>query len=179
MECIVAGQAPEVPTRVKTIWLGRGIVAALLMESTRSAPLETGGVLLGWRTSEHICVTSIVGPGPAADHARTSFTPDANWQTEQIAQLYAGSGRRLAYLGDWHTHPGAAPTPSARDRRTLHAISRHPPARCPQPIMIILGQTQADEWTATGHSVARDRRRGTPHLTSLPLEADEDLQGFD
>lgn len=178
MGCILPEQAPEVPSPLTTIYLGRGIVAALLTEATRCVPLETGGILLGWRTSEHICVTSIVGPGPAACHSRTSFNPDAKWQSEQIAQLYAESNRRLAYLGDWHTHPGAAPNPSARDQQTLRAISRHPPARCPQPVMVILGQPQTDEWMAAGHSIARDRHRGKLHLTSLPLQVDEDLQGF-
>jgi integrative and conjugative element protein (TIGR02256 family) len=178
MGCNVPGQAPEVLTPLTIIWLGRGIGAALLMEAARCAPLETGGVLLGWRTTKHICVTNIIGPGPAARHSSTSFNPDAKWQTEQIARLYAVSARRLAYLGDWHTHPGAAPTTSARDRETLQAICQHAPARCPQPIMVILGQPQTDEWVAAGHSVTRDPDRGTLHLTILPLKMDEDLQGF-
>ncbi|UKA54509.1 Mov34/MPN/PAD-1 family protein [Arthrobacter sp. FW305-BF8] len=88
----------------------------------------------------HTCVTNEVGPGPGASHNKASFNPDADWQSHQIARLYADSGRRLAYLGDWHTHPGAFPTPGARDLETLQAIARHSPARCPEPIMVIIGQ---------------------------------------
>lgn len=140
--------------------------------------METGGVLLGWRSPGHICVTNMVGPGPAARHDKASFDPDAEWQATQIAQLYAESGRRLSYLGDWHTHPGATPNPSARDRQTLRTIARHPPARCPQPVMVILGQPRPDQWVAASHSVVRDRFLSTLRVTRLPLRVDEELEGF-
>ncbi|MGJ9373832.1 Mov34/MPN/PAD-1 family protein [Nesterenkonia sp. CF4.4] len=166
------------PAQLTTVWLGNRITAALLREANAKAPFETGGVLLGWRSSEHICVTNIVGPGPNARHDRTSFDPDSGWQAEQIAQLYADSGRRLSYLGDWHTHPGVSPDPSPLDRRTLRAISRHPPARCTQPVMVILGQSHLDEWVASSHSVVRHRLSRILHVTQLPLRTDEQLMGF-
>ncbi|MHA7146475.1 Mov34/MPN/PAD-1 family protein [Arthrobacter sp. TmT3-37] len=163
-------------TPLTTAWLGKGILERLFHEAAEFAPLETGGVLLGWRSPGHICVTRIVGPGPGARHHKMSFDPDTKWQAEQIAQLYADSGRRLSYLGDWHTHPGATPNPSARDRQTLRTIARHPPARCPQPLMVIIGQPHSDQWEASGHSVTRDRFLKTLKVTSLPLHTNEELQ---
>lgn len=175
---LVADQTREMSTQLTTTWLGKGVAKALFMETTRSAPLETGGVLLGWRTTEHICVTDIVGPGPGASHARDSFVPDAEWQSEEVARLYAESGRRLAYLGDWHTHPGGTSNPSLRDQQTLSAIARHAPARCPQPIMIILGQHHGDEWTASCHLITNGHNERKRRLMSVPLQIDEEIEGF-
>lgn len=104
-------------------------------------PLETGGVLVGYVGSRAIEVTGIVGPGPNARHAPTRFSPDAVWQAERIAELYAESGRRLSYLGDWHSHPKGTPAASQRDRATLRHIAAYPDARCPDPLMLILGGT--------------------------------------
>lgn len=94
---------------------------------------------MGYQVATRLTITDVIGPGPAAKHERFAFTPDTQWQVERIAELYARSGRRLSYLGDWHTHPLGRPTPSHRDRETLRTISRYPDARCPQPLMLILG----------------------------------------
>ncbi|WP_090587609.1 Mov34/MPN/PAD-1 family protein [Arthrobacter subterraneus] len=173
-----AGQAPVVRARV-TIWIGRNVLDDLLEEAARCAPLETGGVLLGWRTEDAVCITNMVGPGPDARHARDSFSPDATWQSDQIALLYARSGRRLAYLGDWHTHPGAVPVPSSRDRGTLRAIARHVPARCPEPIMIILGQPRDEKWVVAGHTIRRDWWARSLRTLQVPLRTATDLEGWD
>jgi integrative and conjugative element protein (TIGR02256 family) len=159
--------------------LGNGVMEGLLLEARRCAPLETGGVLLGWRDATDVCVTNIIGPGPRATHDRTSFMPDADWQAEQVALLYSQSGRRLAYLGDWHTHPGAAPIPSARDRKTLRVISRHRPARCPNPIMVILGQVhEGERWTTAGHSVVRECFPPTIRVVESTVSVDASLRGW-
>ena len=101
-------------------------------------PLETGGVLLGWRTAGRTHVAVATGPGPRAQHRRRSFTPDADWQEHIIATAYEASERRVTYLGDWHTHPGGSPTLSDMDMRTLEVIACHPEARCPDALMLVL-----------------------------------------
>ncbi|MDI2020029.1 Mov34/MPN/PAD-1 family protein [Paenarthrobacter nicotinovorans] len=150
-----------------TIWLSNSIATALLDHAENYAPLETGGILLGWRAPGNIHITHIIGPGPAAQHTKTSFTPDHDWQTEQIDRLYTDSGRRLAYLGDWHTHPKGSPIPSPQDLITLHTIAAHPQARCPQPLMLILGQPHTNQWAATAH-LYTGKRTPTSH-NLIPL----------
>src|SRR3954464_11679823 len=97
------------------IVLERKQLDQMLLKGRRAFPVETGGVLMGFVTMERIVVTSIVGPGPRAVHRRYSFTPDAEWQQKQVAELYERSGRRDAYLGDWHTHPGGGTRASLTD----------------------------------------------------------------
>lgn len=103
-------------------------------------PLESGGVLLGWRDQADVelVVVGVLGPGPGATHRRTRFSPDTDWQRKEVAAAYAASGRTVSYLGDWHSHPGGGDTPSRRDERTARRIARSRAARVPRPMMLIL-----------------------------------------
>lgn len=127
-----------------TVWIGHALVSEILSQAGRDSERETGGVLMGYSGpgmdgADNVVITHIVGPGPRAEHERTSFVPDYDWQNCEIAGIYEKSGRRASYLGDWHTHPRAAPIPSERDLSTLRRIALHKEARCPQPLMAIVG----------------------------------------
>ena len=101
-------------------------------------PLETGGVLIGWRdVYQDYVIESVVGPGSGAVHNLTSFQPDSSWQKARLSQIYAESDRRLVYLGDWHSHPRGRPRMSRRDKKTLKSIARFKPARLQEPVMLI------------------------------------------
>jgi integrative and conjugative element protein (TIGR02256 family) len=136
----------------------------MVTEAARHGPLETGGVLLGWRNGDDVVVSRVVGPGPGAQHESSTFHPDSEWQAARIADLYEQAGRRMEYLGDWHTHPGGRPRPSRRDERTLRHIARTAEARCPDPVMVILGSAAAGDasvWKA-GAFVLQDGSRWRP-----------------
>lgn len=111
----------------------------MLVEADERSPLETGGVLLGVADDTNVWIEAFVGPGPNAQHAKTTFIPDGEYQALRIADIYEGSNRRIAYLGDWHTHPNASPHVSWRDQKTLRLISRESKARQTKPLMLIFG----------------------------------------
>lgn len=111
----------------------------MLAEAARMAPLETGGMLLGYRVGDEVVVQAITGPGPDAKHHRARFEPDAAWQQQELERVYAESGRITTYLGDWHTHPAGVPVPSRRDRKTARKVAREKSARAPRPLTAILG----------------------------------------
>lgn len=125
------------------IVIGPEHLADMLEEGRRTLPHETGGVLMGYATSERITVTAVVGPGPRAVHRRHSFTPDAKWQEQMVAELYERSGRLDTYLGDWHTHPNGMTRASFTDWRAAWTIARSRDARCPNPVMIVVVLTAA------------------------------------
>lgn len=129
-------------------------MASIIAMADDALPSETGGILVGHYTHRNISgardavVTDVIGPGPRSTSTTVSFEPDSRWQAEELARIYELRDRRVVYLGDWHTHPGGTSTPSATDRRTLVSIARHAPARCPQPIMAILGNAGKDrKWS--------------------------------
>lgn len=131
-----------------TLWWESTPWQEMITEASERGPLETGGVLLGWRDGADVVVSHVVGPGPGAQHEPTTFHPDSVWQAARLAELYEQSGRRLEYLGDWHTHPGGRPWPSRRDERTLRHIAAWAEARCPDPVMVILGSAVAEDASA-------------------------------
>lgn len=129
-----------------TLWLPANVRSALCAEADDKHPLETGGVLLGYRAEheQHLVVTHVVGPGPRAVHERDRYAPDHAYHTTEIARVYASTSGGVDYLGDWHTHPGAAPYMSRKDVATLRRIAGAKAARAPRPVMLILGR--GPEW---------------------------------
>ncbi len=123
-----------------TAWISRGALEGIAIEAERTARLETGGVLIGYCAgTADVVVTQSIGPGPKAVHGEIRFVPDADYHESSIAKVYAASGRRHVYLGDWHTHPGADVELSKRDCRVLKRIAETKGARMPHPIMGIVG----------------------------------------
>jgi len=135
-----------VPLIGPVAWVQQAVHDDLLAQADEHAPYETGGLLLGYRHhSTEVVITDAIGPGPRANHRRTGFDPDTDWQTAELARRYDAADRRIRYLGDWHTHPAGTTALSRTDRRTLRAIGRHPDAHCPQPVMAVLAG--GDPWT--------------------------------
>ena len=151
-------------------WLARVAEAELRHEASRHPDAETGGLLLGFWSGDHVLVTGAIGPGPGAVRSKTTFLPDDAWQTAELAQRYAASGRRHTYLGDWHTHPGGGSRLSRRDRRTLSEIAHHAESRAPQPLFAILAPAPDGEITMWCYA-GRGRRPKRLAVTRLDAES--------
>lgn len=117
----------------------------VLNEAAKFTPRETGGVLLGFHEDESrsLVATDLIGAGPSARREWGRFVPDGPWQRARIAERYQASGRTLAYLGDWHSHPDGN-GPSDLDRSTAQKIASAPAARCPHPIFLIVTRGTTD-----------------------------------
>lgn len=155
------------------LWLAQSALEAMVAEARRTEPLESGGVLLGWRdqTGTELVVAHVLGPGPDATHRRTKFSPDTDWQRKEIAAAYEASGRRVTYLGDWHSHPSGGAVPSRRDEKTARRIARSRSARAPQPVMLILSGKKKT-WRAVPYRFF-DKRLQQMELESAGLLASD------
>jgi integrative and conjugative element protein (TIGR02256 family) len=155
----------------ETLWLAYDVRTPLVAEAERCSPLETGGVLMGYWSSElyEPVVTSIIGPGPKARHLREQFEPDVGFHRAEVARRYEESGRRITYLGDWHTHPGGRAALSDLDVTTLASISVAPQARAPRAVMLILAP--GPHWAPAAWRARLMRRPlRKPVLQILPLD---------
>jgi len=124
-----------------SVWLAESVLTLMHAEARRIYPLETGGVLIGWRSGVDRVIVDMRGPGLSALHGQTRFFPDHSWQLSEIRKLFASSNGDLDYLGDWHTHPDGVAMMSEQDESTLQRISR----RVASPLMAILAGG-AMEW---------------------------------
>ena len=105
---------------------------------------------MGYQAGNSFVITAMVPGGIDALRTPWSYAPDTVWQNAEIAARYERSGRRDAYLGDWHSHPNADQAYlSGDDRAVIRKIIRHRAARAPEPLMLILCGSPAG-WTFHG-----------------------------
>lgn len=148
-------------------WIAQSAFAAMVAETERCAPYETGGVLMGyWSVNPRAAVVvAIIGPGRDAVHRLRSFTPDHVFQEAEIERIYLESGRWVTYLGDWHTHPTGIAKLSLTDRLTQVRIARHREARAPKAVMAILAGGDPSWILGLWH--VQTRRLWTPSFVPL------------
>jgi integrative and conjugative element protein (TIGR02256 family) len=129
---------------MRRCWVDKEALDNLHAEAAKWRFRETGGALLGWSEGDQFVVAKVLGPGPKARHGCRFFEPDATWQQGEGERIYRESGRRVAYIGEWHTHPLGAPTPSELDRETAQMIAEEPDFRSPRPLSAIVGRRWVD-----------------------------------
>lgn len=82
---------------------------------------ETGGTILGVRRGTEFIGVINIPAGSAARRTAVNYSPDTAWQQE-IVDVVTQRLRHLAYIADWHIHPGSFDRPSSHDLRTARHI---------------------------------------------------------
>lgn len=102
--------------------------------------VETGGILIGKYTNNNTIaeIIFVVGPPPDSKHGKYSFERGIVGLKEMLESLWFDG---YFYVGEWHTHPKASPSPSGADLIQMKAISKAAQYKCPEPILLILGGT--------------------------------------
>lgn len=130
---------------MQIVWINSNILKKLFEETYDFLPLETGGVLLGYKdVLNNIVITDLIDAGPNAVHGESYFIPDGGYQQDELSRIYLQSKRITTYLGDWHSHPGQSAYMSWRDRKTLKKIAKTKDARAPNAVFLIIG-TEPEE----------------------------------
>lgn len=132
------------------LWLSVNVLAAIEATAEVKYPLETGGILVGYRSGASQIIENAIGPGPNAVHERYSFHSDHEWQCAQLDKLFLQSKGRQVYLGEWHTHPDGDCQMSTVDRRTLARICRTRRSSAPNALMVI-GAGRPGAWLWMAH----------------------------
>ena len=130
------------------VWLSSAAVESMLTTARKAGKRETGGILIG-RYDPDGWMAEVVEATPKPRGSKSGWW----WFTRSNSGLAALLERRwnegYYYLGEWHFHPGGAPTPSERDKRSMQRISSDPAYQCPQPILVILGGTIDATWNVS------------------------------
>lgn len=107
---------------------------------------ETGGILVGHYNADRnraIVTKASLAPKDSR-RGRTWFVRGVFRLQEWLRELWTGRGEY--YLGEWHYHPGGSCQPSGTDARQMEEIALDPKYGCPEPLLIIIGQLQHNQW---------------------------------
>lgn len=126
-------------SRRMNLYLCKTAFAQLCSEAIQHRDVETGGILIGYETSDAVVITNATGPGPQAQHRRYRIELDLTYIRECTSRAN-DAGRQ--YQGSWHKHPvRREPRPSFTDRRLLRRTTRSKNYRLTTAIMIITTTT--------------------------------------
>lgn len=136
---------PHCPTcgrpGVKEIVICSSVREAMFAQVEASPRAETGGILIGFRSTSGAAVVLEATPaGPAATETPFVFERDAEFVQARLNEAAIRLGVRGQYLGEWHSHLEARPRPSARDVESLTGIAAAPGYLTNEPIMLIAGR---------------------------------------
>lgn len=122
------------------IWVSETVLRIIGTEARKCAPLETGGILLGYRSADHEqVITHALGPGPDASHDRIEYVPDYPHDRRSALDWWEKTNGTEYYLGDWHSHPECAPYLSNRDEEVLGMIALDQESQLTCPVMLVVG----------------------------------------
>ena len=128
------------------------VVGQLERLAREGLPTETGGLLLGTYSGRRSVLTlrAALPPPPDSVRSRRTFVRGI----EGLSPFVGGvpiDGRLARVVGEWHSHPAAAPTPSRTDRAQMTWAAARRLFGCPTPILLIIGREllDPDDWTVT------------------------------
>ncbi len=102
--------------------------------------LESGGILIGYRRPPHMHVTACTTPFPKDIRSRFCFYRRDNQHRQIAHQHWKDTEGQAYYLGDWHTHPTAVPSPSTLDLKEWSKLMESSVG--PQLLFIIVGTSK-------------------------------------
>ncbi len=128
---------------MRRAWISEAARAALIEAAERSAPYETGGVLVGvLRDGDAWIVMAVEVEDPARGRSRFVIPEGV---TPAVVEIARQIDIRFGYVGDWHSHPADLPA-SPTDRSTLAKSARRHRTDI-QPVMLIVVRAAPDGWS--------------------------------
>ena len=126
-------------------------LAQILAFCTEARRNETGGLLVGRYSADLVTATVYkVGSAPPDSQAgRTWFKRGIRGLTEWLESLWLKED--CYFIGEWHFHPYASPTPSSTDFNQMKRISKDPSWQCQTPMLLILGGDPRADWSLSAH----------------------------
>lgn len=125
-----------------TIEIPNGLIDAMRQAGLAHYPKEFGGILIGEYTKDKLTVNITDSILPSKyQSSPVSFDRGVEGLEEKLLDLFKGKPSKI-YVGEWHTHPNAAPYPSGTDICALQQIVAADSVNINNPVMLIIGLTQ-------------------------------------
>ncbi len=145
-----------------TIQLSPDAKECIAAETARRMPLETGGILLGYREGADVMVThALVVEGSVPSGNR--YVRDDVEANRMLSEFLKdrGSNDVTGYVGEWHSHP-APFGPSPIDHAAMREIAR----TSGFPVALVVHVPNPDLFVGR---IARPQRFGRVHVADAPV----------
>ncbi|MHB8296097.1 MAG: Mov34/MPN/PAD-1 family protein [Acidimicrobiales bacterium] len=150
---------------ITEVLLAESAATMLLRAAAAAHPSETGGLLLGPRSSQRPWVTHVLEV-PSARPSPAHYVLPAGL-THPLIACARRVDRRLGYLGEWHVHP-VDTGPSRTDGRTMRRLASHPS----KPPILLLARLASSGYDLEGHVWSGVRRRQLTIIQTGDLPGD-------
>ena len=135
-------------------------VSCLMAECQKARNQETGGILIGHYSRDHAMAFVTEVTSAPIDSVRGATWFDRGVRGLKSKLQISWRKAHTFYLGEWHFHPGASPNPSSIDSTQMVKIATSRQYACPEPILLIVGGTEAHRNVA-GYVYENGTRRHT------------------
>jgi integrative and conjugative element protein (TIGR02256 family) len=110
-------------------------------ERVNGRRVETGGILFGHADEflKILWVDEISGPPPDSLQSSTAFVCGTAGVSDMNAEKTKRTGKSVAFVGMWHTHPGGIPFPSDTDYSAMANLLTSDEFHPKRFLMIIIG----------------------------------------
>lgn len=119
---------------IEGVLFDNGVLDTMLKATRRHSPVEAGGLMLGLRRDRYLHVVEATTPYAWDRQSRVSFFRSSKAHRMRALRLWRKSGKRVDWLGEWHSHPGFSRTPSGTDLRNWRTLVKHRKAPMVFPI---------------------------------------------
>ncbi len=131
---------------VGTIVVRAAALQALRGYRQRPRAAERGGVLAGYRSGRRWVITHVSPPSARSLGGLFWVRRDRRDAQRFINRVFTETNGTVNYLGEWHTHPEAKPTPSACDRKMLSDLLTISRLEIAFLVGVIVGDTGQLQW---------------------------------
>lgn len=105
------------------VLIADGVIERITDETLRfGGRKERGGILIGQRREEHLHVHEATLPMRLDWGTRFAFCRFAAGHQAVATLRWRSSGETMDWVGEWHSHPQAVPSPSAIDLASWRGI---------------------------------------------------------
>ena len=129
--------------RKYTVRLSNACFLKMMEMAQAHSPNEVGTSLVGCYSDNgfEASVLDLAPLSPDSKGSRTSFYRGITGLGKFFTKLRETFSGKRHYVGEWHSHPDAAPLPSQTDDRQQLVIAKDPNTKCPECILILIGHT--------------------------------------
>lgn len=121
--------------RETIVLIADGVIERITAEAHRfRGRKERGGILIGQRREEHLHVHEATLPMRFDWGTRFAFRRCAAGHQAIATRRWRSSGGTMDWIGEWHSHPQAVPSPSAIDLASWRGIV----ARRQAPMLFVI-----------------------------------------